>query len=327
MNFSKCSQVLSESASRALGGVISKFKTLRDCGYKTFTKLFETGELSILNYGAEIWGYGNFPKCDNVMNRAMRFFLGVHIFAPTAALQGDMDWISLKYTRYIAMLRFWNRLIKMNNTRLTKRIFLWCHDNPGNTYCEDIMKTSNTLNLSPIYHAKGIFNIENIKQSCKELMKIEWQQEIQSKPKLRTYKLMKENFEVESYVAYHVPKNYRSILAQLRMGILPLHIETGRYKNVFDRETGIHRKINVNERTCNVCKLDIVEDEKHFLFNCNIYYNERREFYEECAKLFRNFSDMNEDDKLKNIMSHKCWKITLRYVNSLWEKRKPLEYV
>ena len=83
--------VLFYSFSRALGGVISKYKTLRDCGYKTFTKLFETGVLSILNYGAEIWGYGNFPKCDNVMNRAMRLFLGVHRFAPTAALQGDMD--------------------------------------------------------------------------------------------------------------------------------------------------------------------------------------------------------------------------------------------
>ena len=184
-----------------------------------------------------------------------------------------MDWISLKYTRYIAMLRLWNRLIKMNNTRLTKRTFLWCHDNPGNTYCEDIMNIiSNTLSLSPIYLANGIFNIDNIKQSCKELMKIEWQHEIQSKPKLRTYKLMKYNFEVESYVAYHVPKNYRLILAQLRMGILPLHIETGRYKNVFDRETGIYRKMNVNERTCNVCKLDIVEDEKHFLFNCILTY-------------------------------------------------------
>ena len=182
------------------------------------------------------------------------------------------------------MLRFWNRLIKMNNTCLTKRIFLWCHDNPGNTYCEDIMKISNTLNLSPIYHAKGIFNIENIKQSCKELMKIEWQQEIQSKPKLRTYKLMKENFEVESYVAYHVPKNYLKSLGSTKNGNFTFHIETGRYKNVFDRETG-NRKMNVNERTCNVCKLDIVEDEKHFLFNCNIYYNERREFYEECATI------------------------------------------
>ena len=94
--------------------------------------------LSIINYGAEIWGYGNFPA---------------------AALQGDMDWISLKYTRYIAMLRLWNRLIKMNNTRLTKRIFLWCHDNPGNTYSEDIMKISNTLSLSPIMQRVFLISI------------------------------------------------------------------------------------------------------------------------------------------------------------------------
>ena len=46
------------------------------------------------------------------------------------------------------------------------------------------------------------------------------------------------------------------------------------YKNVFDRETGIHRKMNVNERTCNVCKLDIVEDEKHFLFTYTMMKDE-----------------------------------------------------
>ena len=72
------------------------------------------------------------------------------------------------------------------------------------------------------------------------------------------------------------------------MGLLHLPIETGRYKNVFDRETGIHRKMDVNERTCNVCKLDVVEDEIHFLLNCKIYHNARREFYEECAKIIRN---------------------------------------
>ena len=122
MTFDKCSRILADSAGRALGGVISKGKTLRDCGYKTFTKLFDAGVLSILNYGAEIWGYGNFSKCDNVINRAMRYFLGVHKFAMTAALYGDMAWLSLKFSRYISMLRFWNRLIKMENTRLTKRV-------------------------------------------------------------------------------------------------------------------------------------------------------------------------------------------------------------
>ena len=118
------------------------------------------------------------------------------------------------------------------------------------------------------------------------------------------------------------------------MGILPLHIETGRYKNVFDgRETGIHRKMNVNEITCkcNVCKLDIVEDEQHFLkFNCNIYYDERWESYEECAKLFRNFSDMINLKILCHInvgklccgMSIHCgrkenhWRLCIQWINA-----------
>ena len=123
LDYIKCSHILAESAGRALGGIITTFTSLRDCGYRTYTKLFETGVLSILTYGAEIWGYGEYPKCDTVMNRAMRYFLGVHRFAPTAGVQGDMAWLSLKYRRYIAMLKFWNRLIKMDDSRLTKKIF------------------------------------------------------------------------------------------------------------------------------------------------------------------------------------------------------------
>ena len=95
LKYDKCSVILAESASRALGGIIAKFKKFKDCGYNTFTRLFNTGVLSILNYGAEVWGFGNYPKCDNVINRAMRFFLDVHRFAPTAGVVGDMGWLSL----------------------------------------------------------------------------------------------------------------------------------------------------------------------------------------------------------------------------------------
>ncbi len=47
-------QILSESAGKALGGIITKFRSLKDYGYKTYTKLFESGVLSSLNYGPEI---------------------------------------------------------------------------------------------------------------------------------------------------------------------------------------------------------------------------------------------------------------------------------
>ena len=59
------------------------------------------------------------------------------------------------------------------------------------------------------------------------------------------------------------------------MGILPLHIETGRYKTVTDRETGRIRSMKVGERVCLICKSSIVEDEKHFLIHCQMYITER----------------------------------------------------
>ena len=50
--------------------------------------------------------------------------------------------------------------------------------------------------------------------------------------------------------------NKRSLLCQLRIGILPLEIETGRYT----------RK-KVEDIICKLCKLDI-EDEIHFVCVC-----------------------------------------------------------
>ena len=52
-----------------------------------------------------------------------------------------------------------------------------------------------------------------------------------------------------------------------------VHIETGRYKTVTDQETGRIRSMKVGERVCLICKSNIVEDEKHFLFSLSNVYN------------------------------------------------------
>ena len=68
------------------------------------------------------------------------------------------------------MLRLWNRLIKMENNRLTNRVFLWCHDNPDNTYCEDIRKISECVDMVNIYSNKMTFNIDDVNTKCRTLM-------------------------------------------------------------------------------------------------------------------------------------------------------------
>ena len=66
-------------------------------------------------------------------------------------------------------------------------------------------------------------------------------------------------------------RKYRSVLAQLRSGILPLEIECVRWKS-----------LEVEERKCKVCDQSSVvsQDESHFLFECSLYNSERSHFIE-----------------------------------------------
>ena len=326
LNFHKCSQILADSGGRALGGIITKFRSLKDTGYKTYTKLFDTGVVPVLNYGSEIWGYGRFEKCDYIMNRAMRFFLGVHKFAPTCGVQGDMGWLSMKYRRYIKILKFWNRLIKMDDSRLTKRVFLFYYDRPGNNWCSDVRNIATELDILDSYDNKQIFDISMARLKCITQMSEDWVLDLNNKPKLRTYKLFKDELSAEPYVKYYVPKCERSIFAQLRLGILALCIETGRFVNTFDPVSGLHRKLKVEERLCKLCNTNATEDEFHFLFACPKYVNERQKLFNYCKTSIIDFEELNDIEKIKYLMNVE-WKNKIKFVIEIWNVRKRSEFV
>ena len=48
LTFTSCTKTLAESAGRALGGIISKSRTIKDLGFKTYSKLYEAGVAPIL---------------------------------------------------------------------------------------------------------------------------------------------------------------------------------------------------------------------------------------------------------------------------------------
>ena len=91
-------------------------------GFGPYTKLFNSCVLPVMLYGAEVWGFNNFPKMNKVQQRAMRVFLGVHSFAHIAGIQGDMGWTSPRYKQWLHMLSFWNQLTKLHASRITKQV-------------------------------------------------------------------------------------------------------------------------------------------------------------------------------------------------------------
>ena len=97
LDYSKMAKHVTNSASRALGLLMTKFKTAGGLPFAKYTKLYNSTVLStsIINYGASIWGLRGFTCIKAVQNRALRFFLGVGRYTPYAAVNGDTGWDSI----------------------------------------------------------------------------------------------------------------------------------------------------------------------------------------------------------------------------------------
>ena len=103
-------------------------------------------------------------------------------------------------------------------------------------------------------------------------------------------------------------KKYRSVVAQLRSGILPLEIETGRWKGT-----------ELDHRLCQLCRSGCVEDKAHFLFNYEFYKSDRLSFAQETSVSISNLSlDKNSLTSMQenNILAF------AKYVWKIYEKRK-----
>lgn len=132
------SEALAKGAGRALGGLINKIHNLKDLRFRTFEKLYTSCVVPILEYGASVWGAKQYQAIDNVQNRALRYFLGVHRFTPILALYGDTGWLPTSYHRWICIIRYWNRLISMNDSRLTKKVFIHDFNLKNNNWSSDV---------------------------------------------------------------------------------------------------------------------------------------------------------------------------------------------
>ena len=157
-------EALAKGAGRALGGIISKIHNLRDLGFKSFDKLFHSCVSPIMDYCSSVWGVKRHQSLENVQHRAMRYFLGVHRFTPILAMVGDTGWLPSIYRRWRSMIRLWNRLILMNNERLTKKVFnadLVLHNSSKN-WSSEINQVMNDIGLSDQFESKSVIYLSKV---------------------------------------------------------------------------------------------------------------------------------------------------------------------
>ena len=129
------------------------------------------------------------------------------------------------------------------------------------------------------------------------------------------YKLIKHDISAERYVRLNLSSSQRSFVAQLRFGILPIRVETGRFIN-----------LPLKDRICQQCTHNDIEDEIHFLFYCPLYRVERNKFFTDMLVNCPHFLGMSDVDKLIYCNNNETRKFA-KFVKLIYKKRTTTLYV
>lgn len=253
LDFNLMAKSVAQSAGRALGLLIAKFKSYGGFPYKVFMKLYESTVWPFIAYGASVWGNKSYACINSVQARAMRFFLGMGRYTPTNALYGEFGWQPPHVKQWRCVAQHWYRLKKMDISRTNFKIFQYC-DSKGTNKCRNwqyvFRKHLELLNLQHLVHdctelySRDFYN--KVVAGSMDIFTTEWNLNIRNiagpsgrgNNKLRTYKHFKVNYGLENYVACaFIPRKHKTALAKFRCGVAPIRLETGRYENIKRRTT------------------------------------------------------------------------------------------
>ena len=116
--------------------------------------------------------------------------------------------------------------------------------------------------------AELVIPFHSIRQRIIDTYQQSWYSEINNSSRLRSYNIFKHNFELEIYLTLNLDTKYKTALTRFRTSSHSLFIETGRYENI-TRE----------QRICQSCNMNKVEDEFHFLLVCPNYRELRQKLF------------------------------------------------
>jgi hypothetical protein len=125
--------------------------------------------------------------------------------------------------------------------------------------------------------------------------------------KLRTYRKFKNMYTYEKYLDIVKDTKLRKTLTQFRTSSHSLNIEKGRYTNIPEEE-----------RTCPYCPNQI-ENEEHFLVNCNKYADYRTLLFNYVEKYSKSFVQMSNENKFIFIMANENIEIVRALADYLYK--------
>lgn len=194
-------------------------------------------------------------------------------------------------------LRFWKKIISLDNRRLVKRVFLEEKKQlKPNTWSFNMKLLMFDLGLSKEWTSNYTSLSSDewnsfISAKLRKRYIAKWEVLCLENKKLGIYSEYGGSFGFKNYLN-HSNINQRDKLARIRSGSNILRIDRGRRHNLLRKE-----------RTCLLCRQD-TEDEIHFLFSCSFFKKPRLELY---FKITNTLLENKLSDLLIKWNNNKIW--------------------
>ena len=184
-----------------------------------------------------------------------RRILNVKMSTKLCGLYGELCRIPLKIQRKLNMLKYWIKLLKLQQISVPKKIYLLLEDDEnktmtynGSNWAFQIKSILESIELAFICYNQLEMDIHFslIKQRIMDMHYKSWYSDINNSNRLITYCIYKHDFAFENYLDVLKENKCRVVLTRFRLSSHDLNIEQGRYDNV-----------PRHERICKCCRMNV----------------------------------------------------------------------
>ena len=220
-------------------------------------KIFKSQVMSVLEYGAEIWGNLTNTQCRNFEKFQLQYLksvLGVRKQKTTAGVYAETGQIPLQTSREFTAVKYWYRASSLPASHMVNACYqeLRKQDESGiSNWCSYIRKILSAANSCSYWVLRDNMTRSTLSVIKSNLEKVHinkcMDSIINAGPgnKLRTYKLIKKDFGLEKYLVSVTNPRHRTSLARLRLSSHQLEIEMGRHARP---------PLEANFQTCKACQ-------------------------------------------------------------------------
>ena len=284
----------------------------------------------ILTYNSKVWGAyvkSDFKSWDSsaIEKTHLQFckrYLEVHNKASTydIACRAELGKFPLIIDINKKIINYLGYLQEKDENSIVKQslqISIDLHYNSQNSFYFSLMKMTDYYDFYDFNRYS--LNDRKIKHYM-DLMKKKyisyWRQILQHSQKLSFYYTVKQHYSPSAYLDLSRRNPSRKALVKLRISSHKLRIETGRYD-----------KIPREERLCNLCNSNKIEDETHFLLDCPRYSSIRDMFFSKIESKIPFLRLLSHETLIAHLMNSTDYYINIQlisFISSCFELRDKL---